>query len=115
MVDGPLLKFRHDDRVEFQALGAHVVHDPDAGFREVDLGPPGPNARFRFDSPLFTITFAPNNGFGVPAGTGSAVADGYWVLVKPLAVGKHTINFRGKAVFPDSKFKVGVHYNLTVR
>jgi hypothetical protein len=81
----------------------------------IDLGPPGPNARFRFDSPLFTITFAPNNGFGAPAGTGSAVADGYWVLVKPLAVGKHTIDFRGKAVFPDFKFKVRVHYSLTVR
>jgi hypothetical protein len=81
----------------------------------IDLGPPGPNARFRFDSPLFTITFAPDNGFGAPAGTGSAVADGYWVLVKPLAVGKHTIDFHGKAVFPDFKFKVRVHYNLTVR
>jgi hypothetical protein len=83
----------------------------------IALGPPGPNARFRFDSPLFTITFAPNNGFypdGSVAGTGSAVADGYWVLVKPLAVGKHTIDFHGKAVFPGFKFKVGVHYNLKV-
>jgi hypothetical protein len=84
----------------------------------IDLGRPRPNARFRFTSdPLvFTITFAPNNGFGIEAGTGKAVADGYWVLVKPLAVGRHTIDFHGKAVFPDGfVFEVSVHYDLTVR
>jgi hypothetical protein len=83
---------------------------------DIDLGRPGPNARFRFTSdPLvFRITFAPDNGFGVKAGTGKAVADGYWVLVRPLTVGSHTIDFHGKAVFPGFTFEEGVHYNLTV-
>jgi len=87
----------------------------------IDLGPPGPDARFRFTSdPLvFPITFAKRNGFypdGSVFGRGKAVADGYWVLVKPLAVGDHDIDFYGKAVFPDgSTFDVGVHYDLTVR
>jgi hypothetical protein len=84
----------------------------------IDLGPPGPNARFRFTSdPLvFPITFAKENGFGVPAGTGKAAADGYWVLVKPLTVGSHTIDFHGKLVVPEVfTFETTAHYNLTVR
>jgi hypothetical protein len=83
----------------------------------IDLGPPGPNARFRFTShPLvFPITFASGNGFGVPAGTGKAAADGYWVLVKPLTVGSHTIDFHGTLVAGDFTFETGAHYNLTVR
>jgi hypothetical protein len=77
----------------------------------VDLGPPS-GGRFRFASPLFSITFAPNNAFGVAAGTSPSVADGFWVLVKPLAVGKHTIDFQG--VFAGGIFQVTVHYDLTV-
>jgi hypothetical protein len=79
----------------------------------IDLGPVS-QGRFRFQSPLFTITFAPNNGFGVTAGTGQAVADGFWLLIRPLSAGQHTIDFQGTAVFGDVVFQVGVHYDLTV-
>ncbi len=81
----------------------------------IDLGPVS-EGRFRFQSPLFTITFAPNNGFDVMPGTGKAVADGFWVLVKPLSAGQHTIDFHGTAPFPefDFTFEVDVHYDLTV-
>jgi hypothetical protein len=82
----------------------------------IDLGPVS-QGRFRFQSPLFTITFAPNNGFypdGSVAGTGQAVADGFWLLIRPLSAGRHTIDFQGTAVFGDSVFQVGVHYDLTV-
>jgi hypothetical protein len=79
----------------------------------IDLGPVS-DGRFRFQSPLFTITFAPNNGFGVKRGTGKAVADGFWVMVKPLSEGRHTIDFQGTAVFGQDVFQVGVHYALTV-
>jgi hypothetical protein len=79
----------------------------------VDLGPVS-EGRFRFQSPLFTITFAPNNGFGVTPGTGKAVSDGFWVMVKPLSKGQHAIDFQGTAVFGDFVFQVGVHYDLTV-
>jgi hypothetical protein len=82
----------------------------------IDLGPVS-KGRFRFQSPLFTITFAPNNGFypdGGVAGTGKAVADGFWVLIKPLSKGQHTIDFQGTAVFGDVVFQVAVHYDLTV-
>jgi hypothetical protein len=82
----------------------------------IDLGPVS-QGRFRFQSPLFTITFAPNNGFypdGSVAGTGQAVADGFWLLIRPLSAWRHTIDFQGTAVFGDSVFQVGVHYDLTV-
>jgi hypothetical protein len=82
----------------------------------IDLGPVS-EGRFRFQSPLFTITFAPNNGFypdGSVAGTGKAVADGFWVLVKPLSKGQHTVDVQGTAVFGDFIFQVSVHYDLTV-
>jgi hypothetical protein len=80
----------------------------------VNLGRPS-KGNFRFQSPLFEITFAPDNAFGVPAGTGSSVADGFWVLVKPLPAGPHTIDFHGKAVFADgSTFQIDLHYALTV-
>jgi hypothetical protein len=82
----------------------------------IDLGPVS-QGRFRFQSPLFTITFAPNNGFypdGSVAGTGKAVADGFWVLIKPLSKGRHTVDFQGTAVFGDFVFQVGVHYDLIV-
>ena len=61
----------------------------------IDLGPVS-EGRFRFQSPLFTITFAPNNGFGVTPGTGKAVSDGFWVLVKPLSRGSIRLTSRGR-------------------
>ena len=44
----------------------------------------------------FNATLPENNFFGEPAGTSSiVVSDGYWLMVEPLSVGKHTINFGG--------------------
>lgn len=74
---------------------------------------------FRFRSPVF--------GFGVPTGslyraTGCdvdeprlvfpAVADGYYVMLRPLSVGQHTVHFTG--TFTDFGFTLDVTYNLTV-
>ena len=77
----------------------------------VDLGPPS-DGRFRFVSRLFTLKIAPDNGFGAPSGKTRAVADGFWVLVNPLPVGQHTIEFHGSA--PAFGFELSVHYDLTV-
>jgi len=86
------------------ALGASVDGVP------VDLGPNG--SRFRFQSPLFQITWARDNGFNVPAGTGVSVADGFWVLLKPLGTGQHEIDFHG--AIPAFNFQLDVHYLVTV-
>jgi hypothetical protein len=102
--DAELRKCAQDQMDLVTTLGASVDGVP------VDLGPNG--SRFRFQSPLFQITWAPNNGFNVPAGTGASVADGFWVLLKPLATGRHEIDFHG--AIPAFNFQLDVHYLVTV-
>jgi hypothetical protein len=70
----------------------------------------------RADSPLFTVTLPANNIFGgppaAPAGTYEGVADGVWVLLRPLKKGEHTITFGGD--FPNGGFRQNNTYILTV-
>jgi hypothetical protein len=48
----------------------------------------------------FNITLPENNFYGEPAGSSSVVAsDGYWLMVEPLSIGKHTISFGGSLTF----------------
>jgi hypothetical protein len=79
----------------------------------IPLGSPPDHSRFRFQSPLFQITFADPNPFTSASGTGPSVADGFWVLLKPLREGRHTIDFHGNA--PDFGFELTVHYTILVR
>lgn len=50
------------------------------------------------------ITFL-RNSTGLPEFEGArfspTVSDGYWIMLKPLFPGKHTIYIYGKAVFSD--------------
>ena len=68
--------------------------------------------RFRVHSPVFQFTAAEGNVFGIPPGTTRSVADGFWVLIRPLSPGTHTISFGG--VFPPQGFTTFVTYRLTV-
>lgn len=51
----------------------------------------------RADTPLFTVNLPKDNIFGAaaPEGEYEAVADGVWVLLRPLKKGEHTITFGG--------------------
>ena len=73
-------------------------------------------AQDRVPTGVFPITFAPNNVFGVPAGSGQAAADGYWVLLPPLSPGQHTIQFSASIKFPELgfTFETSVNYTLNV-
>lgn len=53
--------------------------------------------KFRIDSPAggFEFTSVPNNVFNTPVGDGNGVSDGFWILLKNLNPGKHTISFNG--------------------
>jgi hypothetical protein len=55
-------------------------------------------SNFRVQSPLFNITYIPNNINGAPIGTTQGISDGYWVMLKPLPVGDHTIHLAGSVV-----------------
>jgi hypothetical protein len=71
-------------------------------------------SRFRFTSPLFRFSPVTGNVFGIPAATRSpSVADGYWVMLKRLGAGTHTVSFGGEA--PKFDFSTHTTYALTVR
>ncbi len=65
-------------------------------------------------SPIFTITFIEDNAFGVTDFIGipqKAVSDGYWVLVKGLKPGEHTIVFKGGI---RDFFETQTTYHITI-
>jgi hypothetical protein len=73
---------------------------------------------YRVTSREFTLTYPENNaisalaGMEVPAGTyGPQVSDGYWIMLRPLTPGTHTIHFKGTIA---NQGAVDVTYNLTV-
>jgi hypothetical protein len=78
---------------------------------------------YRFPSPVFPFDGAIDNPYdtfcgGVPSGTcyegahTAGFSDGYWIMLRPLSVGQHTIHMFG--YLADWDFMVDVTYNLTV-
>jgi hypothetical protein len=69
-------------------------------------------------SPVFSYTLpATGNisqhfGVDVSGRVGGAVSDGYWVMLKPLSPGQHTVRFGG--TFQNTGFKLDVTYHVTV-
>lgn len=76
--------------------------------------------KYRATSSLFIFTAHPSviPVLGIPCLTGSpqpAVSDGYWVMLKPLSVGSHTLRVSSKLVFGDGGiFESDVTYFLQV-
>ena len=53
-------------------------------------------SKYRLQSPLFNFTLPKNNILELPLQTTTqAVSDGNWVFLKPVAVGKYVIYFKG--------------------
>jgi hypothetical protein len=100
----------------FTVTGLHAEIDRDI---LVDTSGPDPRYRgcvgpdracaFRF----FVIVLPKDNVFGLPPGPPwPTVADGYYVLVPPLAPGRHSIKFGGNLA---NGFAQDIAYELTVR
>lgn len=69
--------------------------------------------KFRFRSAPFKFEIPNNNILNPgPGGTGLSVTDGYWLMLKPLAPGHHTLHFHGE--IPSLPFTVDVTYDLFV-
>jgi len=68
----------------------------------------------RVQSPPFSYQAGEDDVTGYPAGTvdEEAIADGYWVLLPPLAPGEHVLHLHGALC--GLGFSVDVTYNLTV-
>jgi hypothetical protein len=62
---------------------------------------------YRVASPQFEFTAPTPWVFGVVGGPGTAVGDGYYLLLRPLSLGEHTIHFGGD-------FGIDTTFHLTV-
>ena len=76
--------------------------------------------QFRVASAVFVFTGpakAAEAAFDDAVGKNKAASDGYWLMLKPLPVGKHTLHFRGKTKAAQGKkpFDLDVTYELTVQ
>ena len=83
--------------------------------------------QYRAQSPLFTWGPLPANSVfqdpvNFPAGlTSPSVSDGYFLIMRPLCVGHHTLHYTGKVVFTqaqdgfDFSFSQDITYHLTVK
>jgi hypothetical protein len=70
--------------------------------------------RVKSDPSIFELKIDKENVFDVKGGEStSASADGYWVFLKPLPLGKHVISFQGSCEF--GKLNAGAIYHLEVR
>jgi hypothetical protein len=54
--------------------------------------------KFRVQSPPFNFSYPPNNIFGAQEGPTRGVGDGYWIFMRPLQPGKHTIRTYGSCM-----------------
>jgi hypothetical protein len=81
--------------------------------------------QYRVDSPAggFEFTAVENNPFvtpeGIPVGDGTGVSDCFWILLKDLKPGEHTISFSGAIDLNEIPslegiFEAGATYNLFV-
>src|SRR6202022_1643583 len=57
--------------------------------------------RAHSNPPPFTYTAVSGNLFGLPPGSGKSVADGFWIMLRPLSPGKHTLHFAATVPFPN--------------
>lgn len=84
-------------------------------FFEIDGVPIANMAIHRVQSPQFSFTAPEVNILGVGAGPGTAVADGYYVFLRPLSVGKHIVHWGGQFVgTPFGDFGADVTDHITV-
>jgi len=78
-------------------------------------------ARFRQKATFsFTVPDGPDNflrgalGIDFAGSIAQAFTDGYWLMVKPLPPGSHTLRLEAELAFPDS-FQSSVEYKLEVQ
>ena len=93
-------------RAEVNAL----LDQPTEVAAELDGVPVQHVVDYRAASPVFQVVFPPDNICGTTPGTSIAVADGYYLMLKPLSAGEHVLHFTGS--IPG--FSLDITYHLTV-
>lgn len=81
-----------------------------------DLSLPPENSKYRVTSSIFHFEGDPSLQVWDPCvgPRHKGVSDGYWVMLKPLATGPHTLTFSGTETWPSGPFTVTVTYNLMI-
>jgi hypothetical protein len=92
--------FHGDDEAEMRAQANHHMDNTSGRFAKIDGRPVQRLDDYRCESPLFVWGPLPEGnlfqyfGMTAPAGTTSPAVDaGYYLLLHPLSVGKHTVEF----------------------
>lgn len=67
---------------------------------------------FRVKSPPFDFSYPPNNIFGAQEGPTRGVGDGYWIFMRSLQPGEHTIRTYGSCM--SGKIQIGSKFHLIV-
>jgi hypothetical protein len=67
--------------------------------------------RYRIRSPIFDVVLPEKNLFGGTPGQTRGASDGYWLFLKPLTKGRHTIHSFGSCL--SGKVTIGVNYDIT--
>ena len=73
----------------------------------------GDPSRLRVRSEPFQFSPVDGNIFGLPAGTGGSVSDGYWAVIGPLAPGDYDVVASGSDP-SDPPFTTNIRYHLHV-
>jgi hypothetical protein len=105
--------FHGDDEDELRDCANEHIDNTSGRFAVID-GRPVNLTGHRFESPLFTWRPLPeDNIFGAPAGTTSPAVDaGVYLLLAPLSVGEHVIEFGG--TFDEFGASINTVYLITV-
>jgi hypothetical protein len=69
--------------------------------------------KFRVQSGVFDVNLPEDNIWDVKPGKTRAAADGYWIFLKPLPKGMHTLQFNGSCL--AGTINIGTNYHLEVR
>lgn len=106
--------FSHSEKTDLNRteLIQYTAKDMDltTSLRAVVDGTPLTNlSRYRVKS-YFDLNLVKDNIWGVQSGPTQAASDGFWVFLKPLSEGNHTIKFEGV----EPNFKTRVSYNIKV-
>jgi hypothetical protein len=68
--------------------------------------------KYRIHTSAFDVIIPDDNIWGVKPGKTRAAGDGYWIFLRPLSPGRHTIESLGR---DQDLFETGVTYELTVK
>lgn len=67
-------------------------------------------SKYRVQS-YFDLDLVEGNIWEIKPGPTMAASDGFWAFLKPLGVGRHTINFQGV----EPNFETQVSYDITIK